>query len=198
MNYRTGLIATIAIATTFNLLSVVQPAEATTIRLLGLTDNNNLVTFDPNNPSSIINTIAVTGVDSPLVGIDFRPANGQLFGVTANGVFTINPITGVATQVMGTPRTPFALNGTSFAVDFNPNPDAIRVVSDAEQNLRLNPNNGGLAMGAPDTPLTYAPGDPNAGANPNIVAQAYTNSFAPSPDRNRRTTLYGIDSNCSG
>jgi hypothetical protein len=49
----------------------------------------------------------------------------------------------------------------------NPVPDRIRVHSDAEQDLRLNPNTGGLA--ANDSALAYAFGDANFGLNPNIV-----------------------------
>jgi hypothetical protein len=63
------------------------------------------------------------------------------------------------------------------------------VVSDADQNLRLNPNNGALA--ALDSPLAYAAGDLNAGANPNIVGAAYTNNIAGATS----TALYVLDSN---
>lgn len=169
-------------------------------RLFALTNNNMLVTFDADRPDQAA-PIQVTGINGTLVGVDFRPANGQLLGVTStNQVYTINPMTGAATLVSNNP-TSFTLDGNSFGVDFNPNPDRIRLVSDAEQNIRLNPATGGLASnpnGTPaiDTPLAYAPGDVNAGKNPNIVAAGYTNSVAPSPDApNRRTTLYEIDSN---
>ena len=67
-------------------------------------------------------------------------------------------------------------------------PDLIRLVSDGDQDLRLNPNTGAVA--GTDGTLAYAAGDPNAGANPNIVGSAYTNSFLGT----KMTTLYGIDS----
>src|SRR5262249_11223427 len=92
------------------------------------------------------------------------------------------------TQVGTTQFTP-ALNGTSFGFDFNPVPDRIRLVSDTDQNLRLNPNDGTVA--ATDTNLAFAAGDANAAANPNIVGSAYTNNFSAASS----TTLYGIDSN---
>jgi Ca2+-binding RTX toxin-like protein len=166
-------------------------------KLFGLTNNNTLVAFDPDRPSKT-NSVAITGVNGQLVGIDFRPANGVLFGVSnTNQVYTINTQTGAATLVNNN-AIPFSLNGNSFGVDFNPNPDRIRVVSDAEQNLRLNPNTGGLGLNldgtlANDASLNY-PNNPNQ--DPNIVGAAYTNSVAPSPDTaNRRTTLFNIDSN---
>jgi hypothetical protein len=186
------VISAIAIATMFEMIGVVKPATATSMQLIGLDNNNNLVSFDPNNLTST-RRVGVSGITGNLVGIDFRPRNGDLFGVTdANQVYTINPDTGVATLVLTPNATPFTLNGTSFGFDFNPTPDAIRVVSDANQSTRLSPNTGGLA--GTDTPLAYAATDLNAGKDPNIVAAAYTNSFAPSPDPTRRTTLYVIDS----
>jgi hypothetical protein len=176
----------------FEMIGLVKPATATSMQLIGLDNNNNLVSFDPNNLTST-RRVGVSGITGNLVGIDFRPRNGDLFGVTdANQVYTINPDTGVATLVLTPNATPFTLNGTSFGFDFNPTPDAIRVVSDANQSTRLSPNTGGLA--GTDTPLAYAATDLNAGKDPNIVAAAYTNSFAPSPDPTRRTTLYVIDS----
>jgi hypothetical protein len=99
----------------------------------------------------------------------------------------VNTSSGAATSI-GAPGQ-FVLNGSSFAFDFNPTVDRIRVTSDADQNLRLNPLNGALA--ATDGPLAYAAGDANAGANPNVVGSAYTNSF----NGASTTTLYNIDSN---
>jgi len=186
------VISAIAIATMLEMIGVVKPADAASIQLIGLDNNNNLVSFDPNNLTRT-RSVGVTGITGNLVGIDFRPRNGDLFGVTdANQVYTINPDTGVARLVLTPNATPFTLNGTSFGFDFNPTPDAIRVVSDANQSTRLSPNTGGLA--GTDTPLAYAATDLNAGKDPNIVAAAYTNSFAPSPDPTRRTTLFVIDS----
>ena len=73
-------------------------------------------------------------------------------------------------------------------MDFNPAVDRIRVTSDADQDLRLNPNDGSLT--ATDTPLAYAAGDAHVGANPNVVGSAYTNNFVGAV----ATILYDIDS----
>ena len=85
--------------------------------------------------------------------------------------------------------TPFipALAGTNFGFDFNPTVDRIRVTSDAEQNLRLNPDDG--AVTGVDANLAYAAGDPGAGTTPNVAGSAYTNSFAGAGS----TTLFDID-----
>ncbi|HZS06001.1 MAG TPA: DUF4394 domain-containing protein [Blastocatellia bacterium] len=156
----------------------------------GVTAGNNLISFNSLTPGTVINTVSIGGLQGGenIVGIDFRPATGQLFGVSsASRLYTINPVNGGATLV-GPAFTP-ALTGTAFGVDFNPVPDRIRVVSDADQNLRLNPDTGTVA--GTDTNLAYATGDPNAAANPNVVGVAYTNNVAGVTS----TTLFGIDSN---
>ena len=136
------------------------------------------------------------GFGEILVGIDFRPATGQLYGLgllptpgSAAGsaqLYIIDTERAVATPV-GAPNA--VLVGTSFGFDFNPVPDRIRVVSNLGQNLRLNPDNGAIA--GTDTDLAYAAGDPNAGLMPSVVGVAYTN-----PDRDplTNTVLYDIDS----
>lgn len=158
--------------------------------VVAVTAGNMLVSFNSLTPGTVSAAVPITGLGAGenIVGIDFRPAGNQLFGMSsASRIYTINPATGAATPA-GPAFTP-ALSGTAFGFDFNPVPDRIRVVSEADQNLRLNPNNGALA--GTDTTLAFATGDPNASANPNVVAVAYTNNLAGTPS----TTLFGIDSN---
>src|SRR5215475_11439062 len=170
-----------------NSCSANQSFEAT---MFAVTVNNTLLNFNPGTPGVINSSRRITGLarGEDVVGIDFRPANGQLYALTsANRLYTINPSNAFATPV-GAPFTP-GLNGAKFGFDFNPVPDRIRLVSNADQNLRLNPNNGAIA--GMDGTLAFAAGDPNAGQDPNIVSSAYTNNFAGSTS----TTLYRIDSN---
>ncbi len=171
----------------FNSCSAGQSFEAT---MFAVTVRNTLLNFNPGAPGVInsVRSIIGLGPGENVVGIDFRPANGQLYALTdASRIYTINPSNGFATLVNATPFNP-ALSGQTFGFDFNPVPDRIRVVSDGDQNLRLNPNNGALA--GVDGTLAYAAADANAGADPNIVGAAYTNSFAGVTT----TTLFGIDS----
>jgi len=142
-------------------------------------------TFTLNNP------IVGLGASEFLIGMDFRPANGNIYGVASNiaGSFTRTVAVNFSGQLVNVgPDLP----GTAdifFGVDFNPVPDRIRVMGDADTSRRLNPDNGALA--GTDTPLAYVAGDPGFGANPNVVHVAYTNSQAGAT----LTTLYGIDSN---
>ena len=169
-----------------NQCSANQTFEAT---MFALTSNNTLLNFNPGTPSIINSTSNITGLaqGESIVGIDFRPANGQLYALSsASRLYTINPSNGVATPI-GSPLTT-AVNGANFGFDFNPTVDRIRVVSNADQDLRLNPNNAAVA--GVDGALAYAATDANAGQDPNIVGSAYTGNFAGST----MTTLYGIDS----
>lgn len=163
-----------------SVFAVSTAAHATPITVV--TVANNLVTFDSTTPGTVSAPLAITGLQPAenLLGIDFRPANGMLYGLgSTSRLYTINPTTGAATQVGAAGA--FALSGTAFGFDFNPTVDRIRETSDADQNLRLNPNDGTLA----GTDGALNPG------NPTIVGSAYTNNVAGA----LTTTLYGIDSN---
>lgn len=153
----------------------------------GLTDSQSLVTFDAGSPGMIQSGAFLSGLASGerAIGIDFRPATGELFALgSQNNLYTVNPSTGAASLV----GSGFSdrLDGSSFGFDFNPTIDRIRVVSDADQNIVLNPITGGSTL---VTDLFYRAGDVNEGADPNVVGSAYTNSFPGST----MTQLYGID-----
>ncbi len=154
--------------------------------IIALTSGNRLILFDSATPGTPTTGFTLT-IGEPVVAIDFRPATGDLYGIGASGrLYGFNLTTNTPIPFSNTP-TP--LIGTRFGFDFNPTVDRIRVTSDSEQNIRLNPNDGSLT--ATDVPLAYALGDAHVGANPNIVGSAYTNNFAGAT----ATTLYDIDSN---
>jgi Ca2+-binding RTX toxin-like protein len=164
-----------------------------------------LVTFNVENPAAAPAPVGITfpagATDTDLVGIDYRPRGGQLYGQATGGtLYVLNPpaMAGgnfTATRVNPTPG--MDPNGTAaeYGFDFNPIPDAIRVVNDADDNFRFSPVNGSLI--AQDGDLAYAAGDVNNGEDPNIVAAGYTNSFDgnAAPPAGVGTTLFDIDSN---
>ncbi|HYE75569.1 MAG TPA: DUF4394 domain-containing protein, partial [Blastocatellia bacterium] len=159
--------------------------------IFAVTAGNRLINFNETTPGALNSNVTITGLQSgeSIVAIDFRPRTGQLIALgSTSRLYTINPRTGAATQIGSGQLSP-TLSGTSFGFDFNPTVDRIRLFSDADQNLRLNPDTGAVA--GTDTALAFATGDANAGTNPNVVGAAYTNNFAGSTS----TTLYGIDSN---
>src|SRR3954467_731627 len=170
---------------------VLTAASVRAMPIFGINNaNNNLVRFDSATPGTIVSSTPITGMigGDTVVGLDFRPMDGRLFALgSGSRLYIIDPGTGVATQVgSGTFAVP--LSGTSFGFDFNPVVDRIRVVSDTNQNLRLDPNTGAIA--GTDANLAYAMGDANFNVDPSVVGSAYTNSVANATT----TTLFGIDS----
>lgn len=164
---------------------------ATTAKFVGLTTDNSLALFNSDNLTNVTR-VAITGLQAgeSLRGIDFRPNNGQLFGLgSTNRLYSIDLSSGAATQV----GQPFGvqLNGTSFGVDFNPSVDRIRVVSDAGQNLRLNPDTGAVVDADIATPGIQTDGNLN-GATNSITATAYTESFG-GATTTRPTRQFGIN-----
>ncbi len=166
--------------------------------LAGLTPNDEIVFFNVDNPTEILLTLDITGIGAgeEVVGIDTRPATGELYALTSDiadtgRLYTVDLTTGAATlasTLSPADGDPFVgLTGTSFGIDFNPVPDRLRIVSDADQNLRVNVDTGAVIT---DGTLDYADGDTNDGADPNIVGVAYLNPFPGATT----TTLFDIDS----
>lgn len=147
------------------------------------TADGRLVSFRVNAPQRLRSDRLITGLPAgvEIVGIDFRPATGDLYGVGSDSVvYRISTRTAIAVAE-GPAFTP-RLSGTAFGFDFNPTVDKIRLTSDAEQNLRLDPDSG--AVIGVDSALN--PG------NPTVVGSAYTNSSF-SATRPTATTLYAVD-----
>jgi len=165
-----------------------------------LTPANRIVGFSLSNPGSVLTDLPVTGLQAgeSLLGIDFRPANGLLYGVSSsNRLYTVNPRTGEASQV-GSGQFAVPLTPGAAGFDFNPTVDRIRFVNEAGQNARLNPDTGAivdfdtLAGGIQlDANLAYRAGDTNFGSSPAAAGAAYVNNFAGGTS----TTLFVIDSN---
>ena len=172
--------------------ATIAPVDPTIVALVGTAGVDALVSFVASAPATVSAPVLITGlaVGESLVDIDFRPATGALYGLSASGsVYTIDTATGVATAAAALTADPTdttapytALAGTTFGIDFNPVPDRLRVVTDAGQNLRINVGNG---ITITDGALTRPP---------QAVAAAYTNSFRAST----ATQLFVIDGNSAG
>lgn len=159
--------------------------NALAVELIGLTDDNTLVRFEDRQPGKT-REIKTHGVKGRLIGIDFRPANGQLYGLSdASILYTIDPESGAATPA-STLTTPFS-GRAQTGFDFNPSVDRLRIVAGDGQNLRVNVDIGATAV---DGTLSYSPKDPNAGKRPGVTASAYTHSIAGAES----TKMYNIDS----
>jgi hypothetical protein len=167
------------------------PAAVPTGAAFGVVlSNGTLTAFDVTNPGAADPPVAVTGLvaGDVLVGIDFRPQNGFLYGLGYNGVagtaqlYHVSHRTGASTPI-GSPfsfvaadgTTPAPVVGTNFGVDVNPTVDRIRVVNDAGQSFRVNPNTG-LPIDANLLATGIQMDGPINGATTTVDAAAYTNN----------------------
>lgn len=160
------------------------PAAAEAATLIALTADGRLVRVDAETGRASA-PVAVRGADGRLLGVDVRPKDGRLYGLTERGqVVTLDPATGAATPVS---RLSVALDhGGRAVVDFNPVADRLRVMGLTGQNLRVDVDTGAAAS---DGALKYQPGTPLAGTAPRVTAGAYTNSAAGAT----ATALYTLD-----
>jgi hypothetical protein len=207
-----GLAGLLLLGATASAAAATNPTTRTTrtpqVTVYGLTTSNKIVTFSLDRPDKVRNSVRVRGLgnDETLIGIDRRPKNDTVYGVTRSGsgaeLITVDPATGRTTFVATLVTAPTAtapgrasidLDGREFGFDFNPAADALRIVSDTGQNLRVIPE----ARTAPDgTALnpgdTFTDGTLNVGGvtETGITGAAYTNN---DNDPATATTLYDID-----
>ena len=180
-------------------LAITLPVSIEPTLIYGLTATNTLVPFttDSTNVGAVIpiNGIGLGG--RTFVAIDFRPFNGLLYGLArdtvsgdAGRLYTIDPITGLATELNTTGAT-FILTNSSVGMDFNPvavsGANALRIVTGVDQNFRLT-FSGSTATVIQDLPINPGSAD--------LMAAAYVNNRGGLPGAGGvgGTTLYVVDS----
>jgi hypothetical protein len=183
-------------------LGLLAPATGAAEPAAGISGSADLALFDTANPAGLTSR-PITGLQTgteKVIGLDTRPATGQLFlitvptGVFANALvrsYTLDPATATATFVGSIPGTVPGAADSPTGADFNPVVDRLRVVNAGNENFRINPNNGAVA--GDDVNLTYS-----APATGPVTAVAHDRNVAPGPPGTiappgTLTTLYGID-----
>jgi hypothetical protein len=175
--------------------SAVAQSEAYLLTASSSSPVGSLVPFDINNPAganfNAATPIVGTGGERVL-GIDFRPTSGVLYGLSeASRLYTINPATGAATQV-GAPGAvqldPFVGVFQGIGFDFNPVTEQLRVTEDdglvngQDDNFTVNP----------DTGIFTQQGDlGGAATDVDIAGVAHSNNVAGAT----ATTVYAIETN---
>lgn len=165
-----------------------------TERIYAVTLDQRLISFNSTNPGTLLSNVPITGVNAGIVdAIDFDPLTQKLYGLVINEdvsnlaqLYEINRITGAAT-IFGAPFIVVLGEDASFSLDVNPKTEELHIVSTAGQNLRVSLTTGNLI--STDSNLSYAAGDINEAATPQIMAIAFSNNVAMSA----ATTLYGWD-----
>ena len=128
-----------------------------------------------------------------LIGMDFRPADNKLYGLTDLGtLYTIDVSLARFGQVAQVSKmSPRFTGGFGNVMDFNPVANALRVTGTNDQNLAVvNGTDGSnLSTTVVQTKFAYAAGDVNAGKDPEISGGAYTNNYVGATT----TLFYAVD-----
>lgn len=122
------------------------------VTLVGLTSSNQVARIDTANVAAATST-AISGLEAGdrFVGIDLRPGNNTIYGVTlSNKLYTLNEFTGAATFVAGL-STSIVNPSLGYGIDFNPAADfsgaaSLRFVSSAGDNYAINANTGAVTV----------------------------------------------------
>ncbi|WP_246702659.1 DUF4394 domain-containing protein [Starkeya sp. ORNL1] len=164
------------------MLTASSAAQAQSV--IALLDDNMVVVVDAKTLKAG-KPMKVSGVEGTLIGIDVRPMDGLLYGLTDDGtVVTIDATNAKATKKSKLDAMLPA--GVAATVDFNPVADRLRVIGSDGTNLRANVDDGKVTK---DGALKFAETDMHKGEAPNIVAGAYTNSVKGA----KETALYDVD-----
>lgn len=153
------------------------------VALIGLSPNNELLHLLSGPPAQVTAVIPIGGMrtDEVIIAIDTRPKTKELYGVSNTDLlFKIDKNTG-ATRLVSTSSFNPGLEGGILGIDFDPQLDILRVVTDGGQNLRISPTTGaviGVDISFDATPVAF-----------NGLAYAAAISFSGKPD------LFAIDIN---
>ena len=160
---------------------------AQAVTLVGLTSANEIARIDTGNIAGATTT-AVTGlaVGDRFVGIDLRPKNNKIYGVTlSNKLYTVDELTGVASFVAAL-SAPVISPGQGYGIDFNPVADfgtgaSLRLVSSAGNNFAINAGTGVVGntasnIGTGFSAVSYSNSTPLPLAAPASTALYYINS----------------------
>lgn len=170
-----------AAVTTATLSLAAGTASAATLLALGADGQ----LFKIDSASQKITATMSASSPSPLRGIDVRPANGMLYALGSdNQLYTLDLSTGAASKVASLNKQ---LPGSGQAViDFNPVADKMRMLAADGTNFRVNVDTGEVTV---DGSVAYAADGAYAGKSAQVVAGAYTNSYAGT----QATSLYNVD-----
>jgi hypothetical protein len=141
-----------------------------------LDNGNRLLMFGTESAETPSRIVGISGLPilKRIIGIDFRPSNGKLYGVGNDSrVYVIDTLTGAATPVGSGPFSPAIVSSFDihFGMGFQPSTDRIRLIStELGMNWSINPDDGTAIVGKA---LKFAAGDPNEGETPHIAGLAY-------------------------
>lgn len=155
--------------------------------LVAINSSNQIGVFNVSNAGdAVFNTISGDAAGESFIGIDLRPSNNTVYGITrSNKIYTIDAYTGSSTFVASL-ANPVVAASKSYGFDFNPVADisgasSLRLVSSTGDNYAVNVNTGAVTLA---TSLITG-----------FTGVSYTNSNANNPTTvPSSTALYYINS----
>lgn len=179
MNTLNTLLTTAITTATLSLAA----GSASAATLLALGADGQLFKIDSASQSVTASMTATS--PSTLRGLDVRPANGMVYALGGdNQLYTLDLSTGMANKAVALDKQ---LPGSGQAViDFNPVADKLRMLAADGTNFRVNVETGEVVV---DGTVAYDADGPYAGKSAQVVAGAYTNSYAGT----QATSLYNLD-----
>ncbi|MDQ8044235.1 MAG: DUF4394 domain-containing protein [Solirubrobacteraceae bacterium] len=170
----------------FALLATAPAMSSAATAFYGVTSDNHLAEFQSDNTTQAP-ALPIRGLAAGenVVGLDIRPADGRLYGLTNKSrIVVINPRTATITYVGDKAIDP-ALTGDKAGFDFDPVLDSIRVETNAAQNLRIDPRTGQLqATTTTVTPTPTPTPDATTPTTPSTTPQPTTVSTPGKADGN--------------
>ena len=165
--------------------------SANAVSLVGINTTNQISIFDSSSvETAVFNTITGAAAGKSFIGIDLRPTDNLIYGVTtSNEIYTLDALTGSSSFVAALSNN-IIMGSNSYGIDFNPVADrstgaSLRVVSSMGDNYAINVN-AGLNAGVVSVQSNIAK---------DYTAISYANSDATTPSvRPANTALYYIDS----
>jgi hypothetical protein len=161
------------------------PAQAVT--LVGITSSNEVARIDTQDIAGATR-VAITGLDAGdrFVGIDLRPKNNMIYGVTtSNRLYTLDAMTGMASFVAN--LSAMIVNPMQgYGIDFNPVADfgtgpSLRFMGSDGTNFALNADTGlvgniGMMVAPGFSGVSYSNSTPLPTMAPASTALYYINS----------------------
>lgn len=160
---------------------------AQAITLVGLTSANQITRIDTTNIAAATVT-PITGLvaGDRFVGIDLRPKNNKIYGVTLSSkLYTVDELTGATTFVAAL-SSPVIDASLGYGIDFNPVADfgagaSLRLVSSSGSNFAVNASTGVVGNAASNigtgfTGVSYSNSNPLPLVAPASTALYYINS----------------------
>jgi len=163
-------------------------ASSQAVTLIGLNSQNQISRINTANIGAAVN-MDITGLAAGdrLVGMDTRPKDGKIYGVSlSNGLYTVDEMTGAASFVAAL-SLPVIQANLGYGIDFNPVADfgtgaSLRLVSSAGDNFAINATTGVVGNAANKIAAGY-------------TGVAYTNATLMPASAPASTALYYIDAN---